>query len=379
MNNSFLLALSTLIGTIVGAGIFGLPYVVSKSGIIPGVLYFVVLGGAVMLLHLLFGEICLRTNEKHRLMGYASMYLGAWARILAALATIVGSLGALLVYIIFGGDFLAIAASPFLEISNGFSSFVFWIFLSLCVLGGIRLISRVEFAMSLVMLVVSAIIFFFAAPHFSLSHLPLFERSHIFLPYGVVLFALVGWAAIPEIADLFKNRKEKRNLDNLIVWTFGIVVAFYVLFALLVAGVSGSATSENALDGLKPILGDRIVFLGSIFGLFALATSFLVLGNYLKNSLRYDFKLPFPLAAGIAVIVPFGLFLLGLRDVIAIMGILGAFLGAVEGALIVLIYQKAKKKGDRVPEYKLRVPGFVLFTLLGVLCLGALAEIFIMQ
>ena len=130
MNNSFLLALSTLIGTIVGAGIFGLPYVISKSGVIPGIFYFLLLGGSVMLLHLLFGEICLRTGEKHRLMGYASMYLGGWARTLAALATIAGSVGALLVYIIFGGDFLVIAASPFFHISSEFASFVFWI---LCV------------------------------------------------------------------------------------------------------------------------------------------------------------------------------------------------------------------------------------------------------
>ena len=377
MNNSFLLALSTLVGTIVGAGIFGLPYVISKSGVIPGIFYFVVLGGVVMLLHLLFGEICLRTNEKHRLMGYASMYLGVWAQILAAFATIVGSIGALLVYIIFGGHFLTIAASPFIHIPNEIASFVFWIFLSLCVLGGIRLISRLEFLMSLAMLGISGVIFFFALPHFTLSNLSFIEGSNIFLPYGVILFSLVGWSAIPEIADLFKNHKQKRTLDNLIVLTFAAVTIFYVLFAFLVAGVSGPATSENALDGLKPVLGDRIVFLGSIFGLFALATSFLVVGNYLKNSLRYDVKLSFPIASAIAALVPFGLFLLGLRDVIMIMGVLGAFLGAVEGALIVLIYQKAKKKSDRVPEYKMRVPGVVLFVLLAVLCLGALAEVFI--
>jgi len=375
MNNSFLLALATLVGTIVGAGIFGLPYVISKSGIIPGVFYFVVLGGAVMLLHLLFGEVCLRTGEKHRLTGYASMYLGAWARVLAAIATIVGSLGALLVYIIFGGDFLTIAASPFFQISNELSSFVFWIFLSICVLGGIRLISRLEFFMSLVMLVVGAVIFFFAAPHFTSSNFSLLERSNIFLPYGIILFALVGWAAIPEIADLFKNRKEKRNLDNLIVWTFAIVVTFYVLFSLLVVGVSGPATSENALDGLKPILGDTIVFLGSVFGLFALATSFLVLGNYLKNSLRYDFKLSFPVAVAITVLVPFGLFFLGLRDVIAIMGVLGALLGAVEGILIVLIWRKAKERGDRKPEYSLRISGIVLLCLVCILVIGGIIEI----
>ena len=379
MNNSFLLAFSTLVGTIVGAGIFGLPYVISKSGVVPGIFYFVLIGGAVMLLHLLFGEICLRTKEKHRLMGYASMYLGVWTQAFAAIATIVGSIGTLLVYIIFGGSFFVIAASPFVQISNELASFVFWVFLSLCVLGGIRLISRLEFIMSLAMLIISAVIFFFALPHFTPSHLSLFQGSNIFLPYGIVLFSLVGWAAIPEIAELFKKSKEKKRLDNLVVWTFAAVVTFYALFTFLVVGVSGPATSANALDGLKPFLGNSITILGSLFGLFALATSFLVVGNYLKNSLRYDFKLPFLAAAAIAVLVPFGLFLLGLRNVIAIMGVLGALLGAVEGAIIVFIYQQAKKKGDRVPEYKLRVPGLVLFALLGVLCLGALAEIFTPQ
>ena len=40
MRKNFLFALSTLIGTIVGAGVFGIPYVIAKSGIVPGFFYF---------------------------------------------------------------------------------------------------------------------------------------------------------------------------------------------------------------------------------------------------------------------------------------------------------------------------------------------------
>ena len=80
MNKNFLFALSVLLGTIVGAGIFGIPYVISKSGMIPGFFYFLILGGAVLLIHLFFGEIILRTKGEHRLVGLAQRYLGRWGR-----------------------------------------------------------------------------------------------------------------------------------------------------------------------------------------------------------------------------------------------------------------------------------------------------------
>ena len=39
---NLLKALSILLGTVIGAGIFGIPYVIEKSGIIPGFFYFLI-------------------------------------------------------------------------------------------------------------------------------------------------------------------------------------------------------------------------------------------------------------------------------------------------------------------------------------------------
>ena len=197
------------------------------------------------------------------------------------------------------------------------------------------------------------------------------------MPYGVILFSLLGWSAIPEIADLFKSKKNKKNLDNVIVWTFAIVIVFYLVFSFIVVGVSGQNTSSNALDGLVPFLGQNIVIVGSLFGLVALASSFLILGNYLKNSLRYDLKLPYIVSASIAVFIPFLIYFVGIRDVISVMGILGAALGAVEGVIIILIFQKAKHKGKRTPEYSLRFPKVLLVSVAIILALGVVAEILI--
>lgn len=375
MNNSFLLALSTLVGTIIGAGIFGLPYVISKSGIVPGVFYFAVLGGAVLLLHLMFGEIALRTAEKHRLIGYAQIYLGDWGKTVVTFSTVFGVVGALLAYIIIGGDFLRIAASPFFSLQSPAWSVVFWAALSVFILRGIQAIAKAELLMNLALFFVVAVIFAFALPRMEIQNFRMFEASQVFLPFGVVLFALAGWAAIPEIADLFKKKKDKKKLDNLIVLASVITVGLYVLFSLVVAGVSGNETSPDALSGLEPFLGKNIVILGALFGLIAIAASFLVLGNYLKNSLRYDFKVPHLLAAGVATLTPLALFLLGFREFIAVIGLVGAFMGAVEGIIIVLIYARAKGKGDREPEYSLRIPVIVLFAAAALFLAGAIAEV----
>lgn len=294
---------------------------------------------------------------------------------LATFSTLFGIVGAVLAYIIIGGEFFKIILSPLLPFSDFGFSLLFWALLTPFILRGIQLIAKVEFLMDIALFLVIGLVFVFAFPHINVSNFPSMQLNNIFLPFGVILFALTGWSAIPEIADLFKKRKEKRQLDNLIVWTFTIVIGLYALFSLFVIGISGEQTSPDALSGLKPFLGKNIITLGALFGLLAIATSFLVLGNYLKNSLRYDLKLSPVVSAALAIFAPLVFYLLGFRSFIEVIGLVGAGIGALEGALIVLIFQKAKKKGDREPEYSLKIPQVVLILLIAMLAAGALAEI----
>ena len=81
-----------------------------------------------------------------------------------------------------------------------------------------------------------------------------------------------------------------------------------------------------------------------------------------------DQKLLFQLA-------PLLLFLAGFQDFITVIGLVGVFIGVVEGILIVLIFKKAKQKGDREPEYTIRIPRIILFILATILIAGAVAEV----
>lgn len=374
MNNRFLLALSILVGTIIGGGIFALPYVFSQSGIVPALFYFILLGGVVILLHLFFGEVCLRTKEKARLIGYASKYLGSWGKGLATFSTLFWIIGTLLVYIILAGDFLYIILGEIIPFSQTAFSLLFWALLSFFILRGIQLIAKAELTMNIVLFAGIFLIFFFAMPHIQLKNFSLINTDNLFLPYGVILFALAGWPAIPEIVDFFTGKHEKRNIDNVIVIAGVIIIALYLAFSLFVVGVSGSATSPDALQGLIPFLGKGVIVLGSVLGLTAIAASFLILGNYLKNSLRYDFHFPYIFSAGISIIAPLLLFLIGFQEFILVLSIVG-LIAVIDGVLIVALFLKVKNKGTREPEYELRIPRFLPYLVAIVLIGGAIVEL----
>ena len=377
-SKNFLLAFSVLIGTTIGAGIFGIPYVIFKSGLIPGLFYFIVLGGAVLLIHLFFGEIVLRTKEKYRLPGFALKYLGRPAEVLITISVIMGVAGSLLAYLILAGDFLKILFPSLLNLSSFHFVLISWLVLSYFVFQGMKIIAPAELFTNSLFFFIAFILFFFSLPKFDLSNFTFFPPtsglSNIFLPFGIILFSLVGWSAIPEIGEILKNPDEKKFFKKVIILSALISAVFYILFGILVAGVSGKNTSADALSGLIPFLGSKIVFFGVLAGLITIADSFLVLALYLKNTLVYDLKFSKIPAFLVACGFPLILFLLGFRSFIDTIGFVGTVVGAVEGVIIILIFKRAQKTGDRQPEYSLKIPSVLLYFLMAIFVLGAVFQ-----
>ncbi len=375
--NPTTLGLSTLIGTIVGAGMFGLPYVVARSGLLVALFYFIILGVCITYLHLFFGEVCLRTPGKHRLIGYAGIYLGSLGKMVVAFSTIAGTIGALLAFLIIGGDFLEIIISPFANISAPWHHILFWLPLSLLVGVGIRLIAKVELATTVALFLMMGLIFFLALPHISFANFSLFSfsSSNIFLPYGVILFSLIGWNAIPEIAELFRKRQDKLQFDNVIVIASALAIFLYAAFAFSVVGVSGQETTQEGLSGLLPFLGNGVIVLGAFFGLIAVGDSFLIMGSYLKNSFLHDFHMPAKLSLFITAGAPLVLYLVGFREFVSVISVVGIIVGALEGLVIIGLFLQARTKGQLKPEYKVKVPAMVPFLIAFVLIGGTIAAL----
>jgi tyrosine-specific transport protein len=369
MNSKVFLAAASLIGTIIGAGVFAIPYVVSRSGVLIAFFYFILLSLVVLLLHLMYAEVVLRTNGQHQLIGYAKKYLGPQTKIWVLMATVFGTLGSLLVYIILAGEFFRIVI-PGLSYQQG--SLLFWLALSLFVLLGIESIAKLELVMSLAMLLIFSLIFVYCWPKVHLANYALFDFNYFFLPFGVLLFSMVGWNTVP---DLIAILNKKKHLLPVVTVSFLLCVLVYILFGFLVAGVAGPNMGEKVFEALAPYFGPRAIVLGAILGLLAIATSFVISANYLKLVLQYDCRLPKMAAFLLASLIPLALFCTGINQFLVVVGIVGAFMGLAEGATIALVYQKAKQYGERIPEHFLLVPNIIIYGVLIILCLGTLVEV----
>ena len=97
-------ATSLLIGTVVGAGVLGMPYVISKSGAGIGLILILVILCTVLIVNLQTGEIVLRTKERHQLSGYAGKYLGKPFKHITAGAMFIYIFGALVAYVLGEGQ-----------------------------------------------------------------------------------------------------------------------------------------------------------------------------------------------------------------------------------------------------------------------------------
>lgn len=369
MGKEFYGAVATLVGTIVGVGAFGLPYVVAKSGFLIGLIFLFIISGVVLLLHLFYGEIVLRTPGKHRFVGYAEIYLGRWGKRLTTFTATIIIYGALLAYIIVGGKFL----STIFGRSEFFWSLIFFVVCAGAIFLGLKVVTKIEIFMSFFLIGIVFLIFVKGWPSINFDNLTNLNWAYFFLPYGVVLWAVGGWAAIPEMKEIFKQKYQ--FLKKAIIWGTLLPPLLYIIFIFTVVGVTGSATSSEGIIGLAAALKNNVIILGAFFGLLAVTTSFLVLGLCLKKIFWYDYKMNKHLAWVLTCFVPLIAYLCHLRDFVAVIGFLGATLSGLEGILMVKIYWRAKKMGRRQPEYSLRVPRLVSYGLIVLLSLGIVYQI----
>jgi tyrosine-specific transport protein len=358
-------AISTLSGTIIGVGLFGLPYVTLKAGFWVVLVYFFILTAFVILVHSFFAELALKTPDFKRFPGFAEFYLGNWGRNLAYISTILGTFGALLAYLIVGGEFFTELLSSYFGGINLLYTLLYFVIGAGLIFYGIKAIAKVEFWGLILFFLILIAIFFRGQGLIDVKNLFIgisnfeFSASNLFLPYGVILFSLWGAALIPEVEEMLG---EKKNLILKIVPIAILIPALvYLFFIYLILGISGSQTTESALGGLKAVLGDGIVALALLFGLLTTFTSFIALGLTLKKVFWYDLKLTKNLAFVITCFVPLFLYLAGLKSFISVIGAVGGIMLAIDGILILLMYNKIR------PERKLITYPLILLFLAGIL------------
>ncbi len=339
MFKNFIYPVATLAGTIIGAGIFALPYITLQVGIWTILGYFFIVGSLALLIHLLFSEIVLKTPDFLRLPGYAHIYLGNWGRRIATISMMLGFYGAILVYLILGGEFLKNLFSPIFGGNAIFYTILYFFLGAVLIYFGIRAIAKIEFWGFILFFIVLIAIFFRGLPFLKIENLFVGEGGFkdLFLPYGPIFFSLWGASIIPEIEEMLG--KNKNLLKKVIIIAILLSALVYLFFIFMVLGITGNDTSLEAISGLKIFLGG-FVSLAFLFGILTTFTSFLSIGLTLRNTLWYDFKIPRIISWILALFVPLFLFLIGFKNFITIIGLVGGVTLGIDGILILLMYQK---------------------------------------
>ncbi|RLJ05546.1 MAG: hypothetical protein DRP16_06045 [Candidatus Aenigmatarchaeota archaeon] len=340
-------AIATLVGTIIGAGILGIPYVFAQAGFWTGVVVLVIVTFAMISIKLMFGEITLRTYGKHQVSGYVEKYLGKFWKNLTSFILVLAISGSLLAYFVGIGEVL----SAVLGGAQIFWSLLFYILAAIFLYFGIKLIKNTEFILSLAIFLIVFIILLLSLDHFNPNNLLTFNLTKILLPYGVVLFACSGMVAVPEVREILFH---KEHLFKKSIFLGALIPSLvYLMFAWIVISVTGESTTEVATVGLGNVMGPTIIIIGNVFAFFTISTSFLTVGLALKEIYNYDFKMPHFLAWLLTLIVPLAIYFLGLQDFIKIISLVGALGFGVNGVIYIFAYWQARKKSERQPEYAL--------------------------
>lgn len=367
-NRKFWVTAFTLAGTTIGAGILALPYIFSQSGFFIGVFWLIVLGFILLLVNLYLGEIALRTKTIHHLPGYAGKYLGKKGEVLMFITVAFGIYSALLAYLIGEGQSFSILFFGNLDYSIYFAV-GFWFVMTLLLSQGLKELKKIELWGVLIIISIIFVIFFKFIPDVNVSNFVQYDLSNFFLPFGVIMFALLGFTSIPELRMEIKG--QEKLLKKAILVGALIPVILYVLFTYVFVGVLGKTVEQVATISF----GNIII----ILGIFTMLTSYFVLSFSLRDIFIFDFKkkkLVFYFVSLLPLFLYLAVSFFGLADFVKILGIGGVISGGLAGILILLTNLKAKEKGNRDPEFSIPINWFIIGILSLIFLAGIWFELF---
>ena len=373
MSKNYLLAVATLMGMIIGVGLFAIPFITTISGVLPLIFYMVVLAIVQNYLHLLYAEIVLSTKTTHRMPGYVEKYNGRLGKFFTLIITIFSDYGSILAYIIVGGLFLHQLLNPIFGGSLVFYASILFLLEVLIVYFGIKLIAGTEFIMTALLILIIGLISWKGLGYIKLDNYVLVNWQHMFLPYGPIFFAVSGMAAIPEVCKLLS--KEKKKIKSAIALGTYLSAALMLIFILVIVGISGDSTTPDTLSGLGQIFGPGIVNIALAFGLLAVITSIICTTQASREVFWWDLKLNKNLSLVLAGIIPFLAYLFGVRNITQVVSLTGAVSGGILGIVVIYLVFKIKQKCECDSVIKNKITGLTGFGLSLLFILGLIYEV----
>lgn len=334
MKRNTLRATLMLIGTTIGAGIFGIPAMMGTVGIWAGSFLFWFVALVVLATQILYLELILRDPERRRLPGYIGHAFGPWGKHLAAVTHTFQLVGINFAYLLLGGEFLWILSRVF-----GFSwelsgwRMVFWVVGLLALLGGLKMAARIESNLTWMLIGLICVMIVLSVPHVHLARV--FESHWMVIDgaIGVFLFSLFGCTAIPEMHEV-TGRTFSQTRTAVIRGTLSAAFLIWLFGVVTFAALPGVAADRVALTQLLP---NGLLWVLPLMGFTSVMASFVAATYDLFATYRTDFHWPvrssWMLALGLPLIL---VFIISNPNLLEVLATVGAIFTATNGLLIVL-------------------------------------------
>ncbi len=367
MKSKFFPALAVLVGTTIGAGFLGIPYVVSRAGFLPGLAFLVFVAVFILFVKLYLGEVSLRTFGNHQLTGYAERYLGKKGKFLMFFAMIFGIYSALIAYLIAEGKSLSYLFFGS-ELYSLVFSLLFWIVMTCLTYVGLRALKKYEkISMILVLAIVFVVVILFS-PKIRIENLSYVNPENMFLPFGVIIFSFLAFSALPEVERIIRG--QEKLMKKVIFAGVMIPLVVYFLFMLVVVGNFGLGAKEIATLSLPRFF--------SILAILTMFTAYFTLSIAIRDMFRFDYSLGRFRGWLLSCLLPLMFFLViyffNIASFISLLAVGGVVSGGLTGILILLMNKKAKNLGNRKPEYSIGINWMIIFLMILVFIAAVLAE-----
>ncbi|MBD3244900.1 MAG: hypothetical protein GF335_02815 [Candidatus Moranbacteria bacterium] len=373
IKKSFFYAVATLIGTVVGAGIFALPYAINALGLIPSILLLFFLTVTTILNSLALLEVILRTPGNNFFCQLAKIYLGNKGKLFELVVLIFSNLGAVLAYFVIAGSFLNSLFPAYFNRVEVLYLFIFAVIGSIFIWRGFDDLGLAEIIMFFGLMFIIAILTVSGVSKINFDNFSPPGSINFFAAFGIFLFALDGRAAIFILKNILtRNRK---SIVASVILSYVIVLAIYLIFSLVIIGVLGDAVQEEGIIGIGSEFGFFVEKLVIFFGIMGIFSSYIVVGSNVKSTLLKDFKVPHILAWLIVWLLPFSAYVFGIKSFTALISLLGVVMVSVNTLVITILLKKAKKYGKREPEFTLKFPFFLNYIIVAIYFAAMIYEI----
>ncbi|PIR06191.1 hypothetical protein COY65_02070 [Candidatus Jorgensenbacteria bacterium CG_4_10_14_0_8_um_filter_39_13] len=344
-SKDFIFSVVLLAGTIIGAGVFSLPYIFSRLGVINGIFYLIAFTLIYFVLHWMYGRLLEINKGNYQFFYLTKKYLPSFISLPAALAILGELILTLTIYLILAPVFgqLIFGSSGWIFL------LIFWLLGSLFIFAKLSWLGMAEFfGLGSTFLILGLIIFLGLNRPFQVPLWKNFNWSTFFLPFGPLLFSLTGRPAISKVVEFyhrFQDKKKKIPLAKIIFWGTALPAFVYLIFVLGILRLNPQISPEafNSLGFLSPLV---LTLLGLI-GLIGIWTSYFILGINLRETLISDLRFSRLFSALLVLFLPPLLYLIGLRNFLAIISLAGNVFLALEAIFIITMWRRAFPQDGR--------------------------------